>query len=356
MAAVAGFPDLSGLLAWPTEHLTEAADHWEAVGGRSYGVASQIWRDALTIGWHGDGADALRTATHADMLTTSAVADQLQAAAKVARSGASDLHAARSRLRYAVEDANTDGFDVREDMSVTDGSTGGSPALRVARQAQAQTFAADIRERAAQLIGLDQDVAAKVTAATAGIGDTFPQNPADDPSPNKPKIQAVDNHTFKQDPPPPGPYPINEVVAEATDLDGNHVVLRRGYYNSSTDKGFGWDKAYWKHGVVNPNVFKDLISHSRPVHQPDGTLRYDVPINRVHCRSGPLGIANCQDTGESLTMRIVVDPRVEHADVPDGGPKGVVTMFPLPGGSGVVEINPDWTLTPPWVNHNVPIN
>ncbi|MDT5259290.1 MAG: hypothetical protein QOD10_4370, partial [Mycobacterium sp.] len=29
MAAVAGFPGLSGLLAWPTEHLTEAADLWE---------------------------------------------------------------------------------------------------------------------------------------------------------------------------------------------------------------------------------------------------------------------------------------------------------------------------------------
>ena len=31
MAAVAGFPSLSQLLAWPTEHLTEAAEHWEAV-------------------------------------------------------------------------------------------------------------------------------------------------------------------------------------------------------------------------------------------------------------------------------------------------------------------------------------
>ena len=56
MAAVAGFPSLSQLLAWPTEHLTEAADHWEAVGGRSYGGASQVWRDALSIDWHGDGA------------------------------------------------------------------------------------------------------------------------------------------------------------------------------------------------------------------------------------------------------------------------------------------------------------
>jgi hypothetical protein len=204
MAAVAGFAGLSALLAWPTEHLTAAADHWEAIGGRSYGVANQVWRDALTIEWHGDGADALRIATHADVLTTSAVADQLQVAAKVARSGASDLYAARSRLRYAVEDANTAGFDVREDMSVTDRSTGGSPAQRAARHAQAQAFAGDIRQRAAQLVSLDQQVAAKVSAATAGIRDTFPQDPAPD-TPGKPKIQAVDNHTFKQDPPQPGP-------------------------------------------------------------------------------------------------------------------------------------------------------
>jgi hypothetical protein len=354
MSAVAGMPSLSQLVAWPTEHLTEAADHWEAVGGRSYAVAHQVWRDALSVDWHGEGAEALRTATHADMMTASAVADQLQAAAKVARSGASDLSAARSRLRYAVEEANTAGFDVREDMSVTDSSTGGSPAQRAARQAHAQAFAGDIRQRAAQLVALDRQVAGKVTAAMAGIRDAFPQDPAPGTPPQKPKIQTVDNHTFKQDPPPP--YPINEVIAEATDLDGNHVVLRRGYYDPRTKEGWGWDKAYWRHGVVNPNVFKDLISHSRPVHQQDGTLRYDVPINRVHCTSGPLGIANCQDTGESLTMRIVVDPRVGRADVPDGGQKGVITMFPLEGGSGVIELGPKWTWTPPWVNNNVPIN
>jgi len=29
---------------------------------------------------------------------------------------------------------------------------------------------------------------------------------------------------------------------------------------------------------------------------------------------------------------------------------------PLEGGSGVVEVEPGWTLCPPWVNKNVPIN
>jgi hypothetical protein len=148
-------------LAWPTDHLTQAAAHWAAVGARSYGVANQVWRDALSIDWQGDAADALRTATHAEMVTTGAAADQLHAAAKVARGGASDLSAARSRVRYAVEDARTAGFNVGEDLSVSDRSSGGSAAQRAARQAEAQTLAGDIRQRASQLVSLDQQVTAR---------------------------------------------------------------------------------------------------------------------------------------------------------------------------------------------------
>ncbi|OBH21064.1 hypothetical protein [Mycobacterium sp. E3247] len=356
MSAVAGFPILSQVLAWPTRHLTEAADYWEAVGGRSYKVANQIWRDGLSADWHGRGADELHAATHADMLETSAVVDQLQAAARVARNGASDLSAARSRVRYVVEDAFGAGFDVREDMSVTDRSTGGSIVQRAARQAKAQAYASDIRQRAAQVVALDDQVARKVTAAMAGIRDAFPQAPTSDAPPRKPKIEAVDNHTLKEDPPPTGSYPVNEVIAEATDLDGNHVVLRRGYYDERTQQGFGWDKAFWRHHVTNPNVFKDLISHSRPIINRDGTLVYEVPINRVHCTRGALGIADCEDTGESLTMRIVVNVNEGRPGIPDGGQKGVISMYPLAGGSGVVEVEPGWTLCPPWVNKNVPIN
>ena len=206
MAAVTGFPDLSQLLSWPTEHLTEAADHWETVGARSYEAADRVWRDALSVDWQGDGADALRVATHADMVTTSRVADQLQAAAKVARAGAAELYAARSRVRYALQDANAAGFDVDEEMSIIDRSTGGSAAQRAARQAQAEALVADIRQRAAQLVALDHQVAGKVTAAVAGIRDTFPQSRAPATPPRKPEIQSVDNHTFKQDPaPPPDP-------------------------------------------------------------------------------------------------------------------------------------------------------
>lgn len=358
MRAPAASASLAQLLAWPTEHLTEAADYWQAIGGRCYGAANQVWREAFSIDWQGEAAERFRTATHSDMLTTSAVADQLQEAAKVARSGASDLYGARSRVRYAVEDAHAEGFDVGDDLSVTDRSRGGPAVQRAARHARALVLAGDIGRRAAQLVDVDQQVAGKITAAVAGIRHAFPQNPASDtPSTDKTDthVHPVDAHTFKEQPPPP-PYPFNEVIAEATDLDGNHVVLRRGYYDESTQQGFGWDKAYWRHHVVNPNVFRDLVSHSRPISSQGGTLVYEVPINRVHCTQGPLGIADCEDTGESLTMRIVANINEGRPGIPGGGQKGVISMYPLAGGSGVVEVEPGWTLTPPWVNKNVPIN
>lgn len=98
------------------------------------------------------------------------------------------------------------------------------------------------------------------------------------------------------------------------------------------------------------------VSHSRRISNKDGTLVYEVPINRVHRTQGPLGFADCEDTGEHLTMRIVANINEGRAGIPGGGQKGVISMYPLEGGSGVVEVEPGWTLCPPWVNKNVPIN
>ena len=76
----------------------------------------------------------------------------------------------------------------------------------------------------------------------------------------------------------------------------------------------------------------------------------------MHCSKALFGIVDCEDTGESVTMRVVANINEGNPDVPDGGQKGVITMYPLAGGSGVVEIKPGWTWTPPWVNNNVPTN
>ncbi|GAA4289824.1 hypothetical protein [Mycobacterium paraffinicum] len=274
--AVGGAPNLSALLAWPTDHLTEAAAHWEAVGERSYVVAHQVWRDAASVDWRGEAADALHCATHADLQATSAAVDQLQAATRVARSGASDLYAARSRVRYAVDDARSAGFEVGEDLSVTDRMGGGSAAQRAARQAAAQAFAGEIRQSAAQLVGLDQQVAGKITAAVAGIRDTFLQHPASitPPPARNGHISAVDR-VWKQDGGNGEPNPGPTGAASGDDIRGVLDKLPVGDRPDVREVRSAQDlENLWKwakeHGVEMPNGYGDPSKGIR-YRLPDGT-------------------------------------------------------------------------------------
>lgn len=347
----AGVPSLSQICGWDTQHLSRAASDWAGTVEHWEDSFTAVHRGTLSPGgtvWEGQAAEAAQERSFADLVKVRGLADSLQEAAAVARRGADQLDYLKRHPIEAIDEAKRAGFEVGEDLSVTSRVRGGDLFEQAARAAQARQLAAVIAARAVALSTADKDIAAKIARVTTDLADHGFAEPPEDRT-----VQAVD---FKQAPPPFPPYPINDVIAEATDLDGNHVVMRRGYYDASTEKGFGWDKAYWRHGVINPNVFKDLISHSRPVSNDGGTLVYEVPINRAHCTSGFLGLASCDDTGESLTMRIVANINGGRPDIPDGGQKGVITMFPEKGGSGVVEIKPDWTWTPPWVNNYVPIN
>lgn len=90
---------------------------------------------------------------------------------------------------------------------------------------QARDAATDEALRAAgwtaALSTADKDIAAKIVSATTELnGRGFSESPE--------TVQALD---VPLAPPPDPSYPVNDVIAEATDLDGNHVVLRRGYYD-----------------------------------------------------------------------------------------------------------------------------
>ncbi len=203
MSGVAALPGLSELLAWPTDHLTEGAEYWEVVAGRWYEAFTRVWQESLSADWKGEAADALRARTYANKLEVSGLVDQLQEGATVARKGASDLSAARSRARYAVEVARAAGFEVGEDLSVTDRLTGGTAA----RHAQANVLAAEIRGRAVQLIVVDQRVACGVSRALSGIRDVgFAEAAASAETVRRPaqlahnEIEPVDS--LQQDSPP----------------------------------------------------------------------------------------------------------------------------------------------------------
>lgn len=349
VVAASPIPTKSQVQNWQSAHLDAAAAQSRVSANESEDLFEQHRQNIATPGgteWVGDAKDAAWHRVTADLSVVRLQSDVQREAADIAERGANDIRAAQRAALDAIAGAESDGFRVGEDMSVRDTRRFDLATVAV-RKTAALEHAEYIRWNAEQLVQTDALVGRRLSAKAAELDGILFEGEG-----SNGVIQAVD---FKHAPPPP-PYPVNEVIAEATDLDGNHVVLRRGYYDATTRLGFGWDKAYWKHGVVNPNVFRDLISHSRPSSNDGGVVVYDVPINRTRCTTGLFGIVGCEDTGESVTMRIVANITEGRPDVANGGQKGVITMYPLPGGSGVVEVEKNWTLTPPWVNNNVPIN
>src|ERR1700733_3839462 len=210
-----GLPTRSSIQAWDVQHLTDAADHWEGTADRWENASLQVWQEAHGLNWQGQTRDALIERVTNDKTTVMSKADQLREAAQIARTGAGDISAAQRRVLYGIEDAHNAGFVVGEDLSVNDTRTSSNPAELAARQAQAQTLAADIRERAAQLVGVDTEVGSNITGAAGNVGDaTFTETPVTSGGQNG-TIQMA-GHGFKQDPqlpspppaPPPGPPPV----------------------------------------------------------------------------------------------------------------------------------------------------
>ena len=166
---------LSQIEAYSTDHLVEAADHWDKLADRWEDAHWQIRNQAQVLDWQGAAAEALRARTTSDYTIASGQADQLRSTSRIARQQAGELDHLRNSVLYAVEDAHNAGFIVGEDFSVTDIRTSRTAAELAARQAQAQVFAADIRGRAGALVGADTAVAADLSSAAAGIGDNSPE-------------------------------------------------------------------------------------------------------------------------------------------------------------------------------------
>ncbi|AXN51410.1 hypothetical protein DSM43518_04954 [Mycobacterium marinum] len=202
---------LSQIRAWSTEHLIDSAGYWTKTADQWEDTFFQIRNQSYALDWDGAGGAALRERTSADLPLVSAKADVLRQAAGIARDGASGISAAQRRVLYAIEDAQNVGFTVGEDLSVTDTRSSGTAAEQVARHAQAQAFAGDIRLRAEQLDAAEVKVAGQLSATRAGLsGIGFAENPIFNPVAHAPAnrigIQPVD---FKQDsgaPPPFAPW------------------------------------------------------------------------------------------------------------------------------------------------------
>jgi hypothetical protein len=272
--------------AWDSEHLTTAATQWANT--------ATVWEDAFThistqmpcpggLPWEGEAAEAAQQRAYADRLTVIGVADQLHEASSIARGGASEVQAAKRSALAAISAAQNAGFVVEEDFSVTDRQRV-SAAMMAARQAQAQSLAADIRTRVAELITTDQQVAAKITAVAADV-DTV-RFPESDDAEGKPTIRAVDYHTVKEAPPqppppdpPPGPMPpINNADDVTRVLDPLPNGGKRGPNGVGTNPEVKevWDEGsmrqLWDYLTRNGTDTQGPPTFKGPVRRlPDGT-------------------------------------------------------------------------------------
>jgi len=164
-------PTLSQVLVWPAGHLETAEARWTTIAQTWDESFTAVCRQAPTPGgspWEGLTADAAIQQVGADRRRVLGAVDRLHTAAVFARSGAAEINGARQQALQAVTQARAAGFTVGEDLSVTDAGTTPLPA-RAARMAQARQLAAKIQDRAAALVTVDREVAAKITAATSGL-------------------------------------------------------------------------------------------------------------------------------------------------------------------------------------------
>ncbi|MCX8559223.1 hypothetical protein OS121_29695 [Mycolicibacterium mucogenicum] len=256
---------------WDTTHLETAATHWTSAAARWEGHFETIHTGMLRPGgttWEGAAADAAAERSWGDLVKVRGAGDALYAAAGHATNGADDIAWAKRQVLAAIAEAEESGFTVGQDFSVTDKSSGGLMRSTVARQQQAQAFAAEISERVQTLAALDKGVAGKITAALAPLrGMNF----------GEPTVQAAGFRTLKDapaapEPPPPPPLPpkgpSGEEIAKVldqlpSDSRPNIKVVRS---KADIERLWEWMK---QNGVENPGRYRGTDGVSMDL--PDGT-------------------------------------------------------------------------------------
>jgi hypothetical protein len=220
MAATSPVPSLSQIRAWDTEHLVDASTTWRTTADQWQESFSRVASHMPAPGgipWEGAGSEAAQSRASTDAIKVDEIAVSLRNASTIAGNGAEEIDARRQSVLDAIEDAESAGFTVGEDLSITSRYTDLTPAAEAARQAQAEALAADIRAKATALATADHEVAAKVASAASGLPDvTLGEDPGVDTGADpqyESRVLAAGWQPWMQapndgpEPPPPSPPP-----------------------------------------------------------------------------------------------------------------------------------------------------
>jgi hypothetical protein len=329
-------PTLSQIRGWDTEHLSQAADEWEAEAQRWETTYEQDYRRLAATDWQGQGREAAVERAGLDLVKVRGPSWQLREAATAARYGFAQQNGARELALDAVADAEQAGFSPTEDLSVTDRQTGGA-ATRAARQAQAQSLAAQIRHRAALLLASNQEIATKITAAAGNIGEFSFDEPtgaaAARSTQNNNGIQPVDSRSWKQDPPPPPPPTPRGLPPEGVrpPVEGE---LTPGPPSKAKERRRGgthlWDEngGEWRYHPEDRfhNPHWDYNPHDRPNRKWD-----EIPIG---------GLPPLKETSDPLAPALPnTPPQFPPLDMPDA-PATPAPIYTPPPGEPIISLPP----------------
>jgi hypothetical protein len=344
MTVAGGLPTLSQIQTVPTGQMREAARTWRAAATRWEDVfARQRDEAAQKIVWQGVTADALEGRTYRDWVKAVGKAGQLHEAAGIVELGADRLDGAREHALNAVAQAHADGFQVAEDLSVTDTRRGGSREERAARQVLAQEHAAYIRHCVAGLVAVDREISASLLAAADGLGtisfdDVLIPGIDDTPSHGTGHngVQAVGYGRQPEAPGPGDPAPPHQPTKTAQDVHDALDPLPDG--RNEPVKTLPTPEEIRK-------AFEDL-THNAPLEDPPTT--YPGP-RRVLDDGTKIGLREGSKFGGPTIEVVYPDgtTREVHLPKPPAGDKPPST----PGGAPASPIISAPPTLPPELNH-----
>ncbi|BBZ34492.1 RNase A-like domain-containing protein [Mycolicibacterium confluentis] len=192
----AALPNLSQIRNWDTTHLEQAARDWT--------TAAEVWEDSFSralraslnpggTDWGGQAAEATKQRTLSDLYTARGLTDHLHRAASVARGGVSELDYAKQQVLDIVRRAESAGFDVHDDLSLSTRLTFAPGPEMAAKSAEGEALSAEINARAALLMTLDLSVAGKITTTIRPLSEvSFPTTLPETPLPSDGTVQMLD--------------------------------------------------------------------------------------------------------------------------------------------------------------------
>lgn len=184
-------PTRSQIEAWTVAHL-EAGSTW--LPGHA-----QVWFDAgdkpyraiERADWEGPAANAARDVYKSIRTQSFAGSRHLESAAQLLIRAADQIAAAKQRATRAIADAETEGFTVSEDLSVSFDATGLTAAEAAAKAVDLEQHTSEIHSAATNLANTEDFFARSITTAASQLHDIIPAPATTPGEASMPTVQAA---------------------------------------------------------------------------------------------------------------------------------------------------------------------